>query len=116
MNENADKVFPIFFGVWVVFGILSFYLFFVRNDYDFKVKYFKYFSILAGVLFIGFSVATGMPLQIFLVMVPAVILITFLNIRITRFCKNCGKTIVNNVPFSKIDFCPKCGSKLLDRS
>jgi hypothetical protein len=39
MFGNADKMFPIFFGTWIVLGILSFYLFFIRNDYEFKVKY-----------------------------------------------------------------------------
>jgi hypothetical protein len=116
MFGNADKMFPIFFGTWIVLGILSFYLFFIRNDYEFKVKYFKFFVILVGILFLGFVTAMGVPPQVFVIMVPAVALITFLNIKFTRFCKNCGKTIINNVPFTKIEFCPKCGSKLQDRS
>lgn len=115
MLGNADKIFPVFFGTWVVLGILSFYLFFIRDDYGFKVKYFK-FVILVGILFLGFVTAMGIPLQVFIIMVPSVALITLLNIKFTRFCKDCGKTIINNVPFAKIEFCPKCGSKLHDRS
>ncbi len=115
MFENAGTIFPIFFGTWVVLGILSFYLFFIRNDYEFKVKYFKYFVFLVGILFLGFIIAMSPPRQVYFMFVPAVALITFLNIRLTRFCKNCGKTIINNMPFSRIDFCPKCGSKLQDR-
>jgi hypothetical protein len=115
MFGNADKVFPIFIGTWIILGVLSSYLFFIRNDYEFKVKYFKYFVILVGILFVGFTAAMGAPPQVYFIMVPAVVLITFLNIRLTRFCKNCGKTIINNMPFTRIDFCAKCGSKLQDQ-
>jgi hypothetical protein len=114
MFENADKVFPIFLGTWIVLGILSFYLFFIRNDYEFKIKYYKYFIILVGLLFIGFVSVMGAPFQVYLMMVPAVILISFLNIKFTQFCKSCGKTIINTMPFTKIKFCPKCGKELID--
>lgn len=116
MFANADKVFPIFFGTWIVLGILSFYLFFIRNDYEFKIKYYKYFIILVGIFFIGFVTAMGAPPKVYVTMIPAVTLIMFLNIKVTRFCKNCGKTIISHIPFTSINFCPKCGSRLQDRA
>jgi hypothetical protein len=111
MFADAQEVFPIFFGTWVALGILGSYLFIIRNDYEFKVKYFKYFVILVGVLFIGFAAAMAPPPEVFLVMVPLVILFTIVNIKCTRFCRNCGKTI-NAFYFAA--FCPKCGKKLKD--
>lgn len=112
MLENTDKIFPFFIGTWIALGILLFYLFFIKNDYDFKVKYFKYFVILTGLLFIGFNFLMKAPLQVFIIMIPMIILISFLNIKYTRFCKNCGKTIIDILPFSKIKYCTKCGKEL----
>jgi len=116
MFKETGIVFPIFFGIWVVFGILSYYFFVFRNDYLFKIKYFKYNVVLLGILFMAWIIASGPPPQVYFIFIPAAALITFLNIKFTRFCQNCGKTIIHNVLFSKIDFCPKCGSKLQDRS
>jgi len=117
MFENADKVVPIIFaGTWIVLITLSFYLFNIRNDYKFKVKYFKYFTIILGVMFIGYAAAMGAPRQVYFMIVPAVALMTFMNLKFTRFCRNCGKTIINYMPFTSIEFCPKCGSRLKDRT
>lgn len=116
MFENADKVFPIFFGTWIILGILSFYLFFIKNDYQFKIKYYRFFVVLAGMIFIGFVAAMGAPKRIYIILIPAVALTMFLNIKFTRFCKTCGKTIINQIPFTSISFCPKCGSRLQDQS
>ena len=114
MFGNPEKIFPIMVGTWIVLGLLSFYLFFIRKNYEFKVRYFKYFVIMVAILFIAFVTAMGAPLQAYIFMIPVVIVITFLNIRNTRFCKTCGKTIINQLGSGKIDFCPKCGSKLQD--
>ena len=117
MFENADKVVPIIFaGTWIVLVILSFYLFNIRNDYKFKVKYFKYFTIMLGIMFIGYAAAMGAPRQVYFMIVPAVGLMTFMSLKFTRFCRNCGKTIINHMPFTSIEFCPKCGSRLKDQT
>lgn len=113
MPKNLNNVEMIFFGTWIVLGALSSYLFFIRNDYKFKVTYYKYFVILVAFLFIGFVVAVGVSPQAYVILVPGVALVTFLNIKFTQFCKTCGKTIINRgLSFSRIEFCPRCGNKL----
>lgn len=110
---NPD-IFPIFFVVWITLGIAGFFLFYVSKNVQFKKKYFPWYAVLAGVLFISFVSVTGFPLQIMFIMLPAVALITFLNIKSTKFCDNCGKTIINHMFFTKVEYCAKCGAKLND--
>jgi hypothetical protein len=54
----------------------------------------------------------GFPLEAFYVLAPAVALITFLNLRSVKFCNTCGKTLINQIPFTAPKFCSKCGAKL----
>jgi hypothetical protein len=107
-----QDIFPIFFVVWVALGIAGFFLFYVSKNVQFKKRYFPWYVILAGVLFISFGLGTGLPLEMLYFMVPVVALITFLNIRSTKFCDNCGRTIINQAWFSKVEYCAKCGAKL----
>ncbi|MFH1093362.1 MAG: hypothetical protein V1739_04300 [Candidatus Omnitrophota bacterium] len=115
MYKGPDIIVPIFIGTWIVLGILSFYLFIIKNNYNFKVKYFKYFIILTGCLFAGFISLMGMPWQVHILVIPSLILISYLNIKFTKFCKNCGKTIIINMLFGKIKFCPHCGNELINK-
>ncbi|HEY1049623.1 MAG TPA: hypothetical protein VGE39_07700 [Prosthecobacter sp.] len=46
------------------------------------------------------------------IMLPALLIITWMNVRMTRFCDACGKTITQRTPFSKDAFCSRCGAPL----
>ncbi len=107
-----QDIFPIFFVVWIALGIAGSFLFYFSKNVQFKKRYFPWYIILAGVLFISFGLVTGLPLVMLFFMVPAVALITFLNIRFTRFCDNCGRTISTQGMFGKVEYCAKCGAKL----
>ena len=107
-----QDIFPIFFVVWIALGVAGFFLFYVSKNVQFKKRYFPWYAILAGVLFISFGLGMGFPLEILYFTVPGVALITFLNIRSTKFCDNCGRTIINQAWFSKVEYCGKCGAKL----
>jgi len=109
---NADQVFPIFFGVWVVLGLFSAGFFFLSKNASLKRKVWAPFSIFTGLLFVGFIWAMGFPAQVLYVAVPAVALITFLNLRAVRFCGSCGATLMSQNPLSRPAFCSKCGAKL----
>jgi hypothetical protein len=109
MREN---IFPVFFVVWVALGLAGFFLFYRGKDAQFKRKYFTWYVILAGVLFISFGLAMGFPSEALYFMVPAVALITYLNIKSTKFCDNCGSTIVNQMWLTRAERCAKCGAKL----
>jgi hypothetical protein len=109
---NPEEIFPIFFGTWVVLGLVSFFIFFIGKNAELKRKLWPPFVIGAGVLFIFFVYLMGFDGKIMYMMVPAVILITILNLRATKFCDSCGKSIINQNLFVKPEFCSKCGSKL----
>lgn len=109
---SPDEIFPIFFGTWVVLGIISFAIFFLGKNAQLKRKLWPPFVIGIGVLFIGFTYAMGFGGEALYITVPAVILISVLNLRSTKFCDACGKTIINQNFLVKPEFCSKCGEKL----
>lgn len=109
---NPDKLFPIFFGVWAVLGLLSAGFFFLNRNASLKRKVWPPFNIFTGLLFIGFIWAMGFPAHVLYIAVPAVALITLLNLRAMQFCGSCGATLMNQNPLSRPAFCSKCGAKL----
>lgn len=109
---DPEQIFPIFVGVWVVLGIFSYGVFFVGKNAALKRKYWPPFVIVTGALFIAFAYSMGFGGSSLYVMVPAVALISFLNIRNTRFCDACGQTVVSQNFLVKQEFCSKCGANL----
>ena len=109
---NSNEIFPIFFGIWVILGIISFFVFYLSKNSKLKKKLWSPFIIGTGILFAGFIYLMGFPNEIFYIAAPAIILILVLNIRSAQFCNECGKTIMSQNPFAKVEFCSKCGSKL----
>lgn len=104
---NSEQVFPVFFGVWVLLGLFSASFFFLSKNAHLKRKVWPPFIVITGILFAGFVWAMG-----FLIVIPAVALITFLNLRAVQFCNSCGATIMTQNPLSKPMFCSKCGAGL----
>ena len=108
-----------FVGTWIVLAIVGFFLFYFGKDAAFKRKWFPRYIVLVGVLFVFFVatqsvVSSGSlgSLGILVVIVPAVYLISYMNIRTTKFCNKCGTTLINMNPFSPMKFCSKCGAGL----
>ena len=111
-HGDVDQIFPVFFGVWVVLGLFSAGFFFLNRNASLKRKLWLPLIIATGVLFLGFMWAMGFPQEAFFLAVPAVALITLLNLRTVRFCNSCGATLMSQNPFAKPAFCSKCGAKL----
>jgi hypothetical protein len=115
-------IMALFVGTWIVLGIVGFVVFFLGRDTALKRRWFPRFVVLGGVLFVFFS-TTGTVLEsqswwslgILLVVVPAVALISFLNIKMTKFCDKCGATLIYSNWFSSMRFCSKCGATLDDK-
>ncbi len=99
--------FPVFAATWVLLGVLGFYLFYLGKDADFKRKWFPRWIALIGVLFVLFIALTGFPMQMLLFGFPGILLISWLNIRQTRFCSSCGRMVWSSAPFTQPDFCSK---------
>jgi hypothetical protein len=111
-QDDTNQIFPIFFGVWIVLGLVSGGFFIVSKNAPLKRKVWPPFTIATGLLFIGFSLAMGLPAQMLYVVVPGVALVTVLNLRAAQFCNSCGATIMSGNLASKPAFCSKCGAKL----
>ncbi len=98
------------FGVWGCVSLLGFVLFHVNKSAQFKRKYYPIFSVVTGALFLFIVNLMGsVSHQFWIVFVPIVSLITFMNIRGAKFCDNCGKSnFAQSFKDRKIE-CPKCG-------
>jgi len=79
--EGSADLFPVFFSVWILLGLFSAGFFFLNKNAAFKRKVWPPFVVLTGVLFVAFALALRIPGQALVVMVPAVVLITFFNLR-----------------------------------
>src|SRR2546421_10768874 len=111
MNQAAaPAIFWVFFAVWIVLGLGSAGFFFGSRNAKLKKQVFPWFVWGVGALFIIFLLLiTGQPFMLAFV-VPAVVLISYLNIRMTRFCESCGATVINHAWFRKARYCSHCGA------
>jgi len=101
----------IVFGVWAVLVIGSICFFFGSKNAKLKQRVLPWFIAGVGTLF-TFVVLffSGQP-DILLIVVPAVILIGYLNIRMTKFCESCGATVINQAWFTKFRYCSHCAAE-----
>lgn len=106
------ELFPWFFGAWVALALAS-YLFFRGNaNVERKKRFMPAVTIGTGIVFLGFVFAMSGQLREVLFGAPFVALISYINIRNTKFCDSCGETVHNIMWFSKIEFCARCGAKI----
>jgi predicted RNA-binding Zn-ribbon protein involved in translation (DUF1610 family) len=112
MRQELGGVVLWFTGVWIALGITGVVLFFISKNYRFKKRWFKPYVALVGTLFTAFLYLTGFPVKVFVFVLPALLIISWLNIRNTAFCPSCGRTIINHNWFSSIRFCASCGADL----
>lgn len=112
MNAQAQLVFPIFIGVWILLGAGSTAFFLLNHNAVLKRKVLPPFVIGTSIVFLGFIALMGFPSNVLLVMGPVVAVIAFLNLRATKFCDACGKTLMNQNPFSPAKYCSRCGADL----
>ncbi|MGL0997137.1 hypothetical protein ACSTD2_22115, partial [Vibrio vulnificus] len=88
-----DEKVQIAFGVWAGVSLLGYVLFYANKNSQFKRKYYPAFSVVTGALFLFIVNLMGFfKHQFWIVIVPIVALITFMNIRGAKFCDNCGKS------------------------
>ena len=114
MDEIRETVYVISMGLFVMLGLIGSIVFFMSKNVIFKKRYFPWYVISIGILFGLSIIMTGIGFIGLIVFLPAIALITFMNLRMTKFCDSCGKTIINRAMFSKVNFCSNCGAKLND--
>ena len=108
---RPGEVMPIFMGIWVVLGVISYYLFYVSKNAPLKRKAWPIFVIGVGALLVLFAYLMGASIKFLVIMSPLILLVIVLHLRTTRFCDACGETIMEQ-NFSRPEFCTECGAKL----
>lgn len=101
-------------AIWTILGLASFLFFRFNRNSHLKRKVLPIVVIVAGLIFGGFAyrLMGRFPPQVLYLMVPALILISYLNIRTTHFCDSCGRTLFRQPIFIRTPFCPHCGGEL----
>ena len=105
--------FVVFMICWIILGIASFVFFQFNRNAALKRRIWPPFIIIIGFIFGSFVWhMSGGRSEVLLFMVPAIVIISVLNIRLTRFCQSCGRTL-HAQPFSSVgSFCKYCGATL----
>ena len=108
---KEPQVFPVFMTVWVILGIAGAVIHW-KGSFDTKRRWHPRFVVGAGLLFVGFTWFAMPVAPVRIAVLPAAALITWLNLRFTKFCAACGATQYNRIPWSPMRFCSKCGAAL----
>jgi len=108
MGPNAQE-FLIVLAAWIIAGIASAFFFMNRNA-SLKRRLWPPYVIGAAILFLIF-VWWFLPNEALYVAAPLLALVTFINLRVVKFCNACGAT-TQNLPFRPARFCAKCGAPL----
>ncbi len=110
MFENRPVVLAV---VWVIFGILELLFYFACKDVTLKRKLHPWIHSVMGVLLIGIVLwaIAPIPASVVFGLIPAVAFAVYMNIKFTRFCKGCGKTVYYWT-FSRKVYCFGCGTQL----
>jgi len=105
---RPELIFPLFMAVWVTLLILV-SLFYWKGSLATKRRWHPYVVVGCALVFLSF-ITLIMPASTFVVIAPAVALISFFNYKVTRFCDACGGTVIR-APGSK-SACRKCGAAM----
>lgn len=111
-QSRPEQLFPLLFGIWIAYGSLGFALFALNRDAALKRSLWPPFAVASALLFAVITWLMGVPTRYLSILIPVLILMVWANLRTVRFCDSCGRTIMNQTPFSKPEFCSKCGAKL----
>jgi predicted RNA-binding Zn-ribbon protein involved in translation (DUF1610 family) len=114
MKPHAEIV-PLFIAVWIALGIAGLWFTYLDKNIPRKTRLLPRFTIGAGILFVLFIFGMTGDWKAMAFAIPAVALITFLNLRQLRICQTCGRTINTGMWFTKAEYCPKCGARLDDK-
>lgn len=113
MKSNGPPTFFwVFMVVWTVLGAISWWFFARNRDPKLKRRVMRWGMVGAGFLFTIFVLVMSGEPWILLFVVPAVALISYLNIRFTKFCPSCGATLYNYNWFVRMKYCSRCGASL----
>ena len=111
-HAAANPPFPIWFGLWFLVSIGSSAFFRRNRSAALKRRVWAPFLVVCSVAFVGIVWVMGRRVETLYVVVPAVILLTLVNLRTVRFCDGCGATVRGTAPWRAPAYCPTCGHAL----
>ena len=110
---DPQALFFVFIAVWAVLGIGGAMFFTRSRDAALKRRLYPVFLIGAALVFAGFVIAVTKGAGIGpVLMIPILIVIVALNLRQTKFCDACGRTVRGSSPTALPKFCLHCGAPL----
>jgi hypothetical protein len=114
-RDPMAPYFPAFMISWIALGIASWIWIWTRRSAEEKRVWHRRIGIAAGVIFGAFITFTLLawhqPFGL-LIFLPALVLIIWLNLRFTTFCRHCNRMVYNYFWWRRTRFCPYCGTEL----
>ena|SRR5215469_11930775 len=99
------EIAPLFTATWVVLGIAGIWLMFIDKNVPRKKRLLPVFIIGTGAAFVFFVFLMTGDLRLLAFVLPAAVLISFLNLRTIKVCSSCGRTIQSGMWFTKAEYC-----------
>lgn len=108
-----------FVGAWAILALAGFLMFYRGSTAAFKRRWFRWFVGFSGALFAAYILLwtyphwqDGMPPLLIFVALPMIAFISYVNIKVTKFCDRCGSSAFPLGGFTPPAQCPKCGAPL----
>lgn len=108
----TQNLFALFFVIWAVIAIAT-AVFFRTASLEQRRAWHPRIIVGSGLFFLLF--VTAIDPRGLVLAVPAVALISYLSIKLTKFCSACGAMNLQNPPWQKMTSCPRCGASLEKR-
>jgi len=98
---------------WVLFITARLFVFAVNIDIRIKKRIWPVIIVSLGIMLLWFAYLLHFPVKYYWLLIPAVALIVFVNIRGFYFCIHCGRMIAHKQILSPPTNCVKCRRKLV---
>jgi hypothetical protein len=102
----------IFVAAATLLGLAGLALIHVRGRAAFTGNHMPWYAGFEGVVLLGIGAALGLPAVLLTVMVPLLMLFTYLQLRRLQYCDACQRTVPRLRPLSEPEFCVRCGGSL----
>jgi L-asparagine transporter-like permease len=111
-GEMQATIFIVYFVLWAIIGLTFYFLIKKSRDAQKKKRLSLYSGILIFLLMLGVIIIIGFPAKIIPIFIVVAIGMLYMANKYTFYCQSCGQRVQQ--PFTKIEFCPKCGTKIVN--
>ena len=111
MNNNPPPFLIAYFVVWAAIAVGIFFLYRVRRDAEFRIRWHARISLIATATILVFMFL-AIPSWVTLFFIGGFGgLIIYLNLTKTTICKSCGRIVQPIGLFHRAQHCPHCGGE-----